>query len=94
VRRRVEGASLSEIVHRHFTGCDLVLVEGYKSVPLPKIEVTRAGAARPPVPDALARVSDRPAEDSVPTFRFEDTEGIIASVLHLAGLDRVAGARA
>jgi molybdopterin-guanine dinucleotide biosynthesis protein MobB len=91
VRRRVEGASLSEIVRRHFTGCDLVLVEGYKSVPLPKIEVTRAGAARPPVPDALARVSDRPAEDSVPTCRFEDTKGIIASVLHLAGLDRAAG---
>ncbi|HEX9304439.1 MAG TPA: molybdopterin-guanine dinucleotide biosynthesis protein B [Thermoanaerobaculia bacterium] len=93
VRRRVEGASLSEIVRRHFTGCDLVLVEGYKSVPLPKIEVTRTGAPRPPVPEALARVSDRPAEDSIPTCRFEDMEGIIASVLHLAGLDRAAGVR-
>jgi len=88
VRRRIEGASLSEIVRRHFTGCDLVLVEGYKSVPLPKIEVSRAGFARPPVPDALARISDRSAEDSIPTYRFEDTDGIIAEVLHLAALDR------
>jgi hypothetical protein len=53
--------------------------------------VTRAGAARPPIPDALARVSDVPADDSVPTYRFDDKEGIVAAVLRLAGLDR--GAR-
>ena len=93
VRRNIEGASLPDVVRRDFAECDLVVVEGYKSVPLPKIEVTRAGAARPSVPDALARVSDEPAEDSVPTFRFEDTEGIVAAVLRLAGLDRVAAAR-
>ena len=93
VRRKIEDASLPDVVRREFAECDLVLVEGYKSVPLPKIEVARAGAARPPVPDALARVSDMPAGDSVPTFRFEDTEGIVGAVLRLAGLDRVAAAR-
>jgi molybdopterin-guanine dinucleotide biosynthesis protein MobB len=90
VRQRLDGGGLSDLVRRHFWQCDLVLVEGYKSLPVPKIEVTRAGAARPSVPDALARVSDQPADDSVPTYRFEDKDGILAAVLHLAGLDRSA----
>jgi molybdopterin-guanine dinucleotide biosynthesis protein MobB len=96
VRRRIEPGSelfaLASLAVGEFSRCDIVLVEGFKSLPIPKIEVTRAGAARPPVPDALARISDRPAEDSVPTYRFEDTEGILAAVLHLTGLDRVAPA--
>jgi hypothetical protein len=29
-----------------------------------------------------------PADDSVPTYRFDDKEGILAAVLRLAGLDR------
>jgi molybdopterin-guanine dinucleotide biosynthesis protein MobB len=88
VRRRVDGSGLPDLVRREFADCDLVLIEGFKSLPLPKIEVTRAGAARPPIADALARVSDRPATDSVPTYRFDDKEGILAAVLQLAGLRR------
>jgi molybdopterin-guanine dinucleotide biosynthesis protein MobB len=88
VRRRIGGDDLPEVVRRQFADCDLVLIEGFKSLPIPKIEVTRAGAARPPVPGALARVSDAPATDSVPTFRFDDREAIVAAVLRLAGLDR------
>lgn len=91
VRRRVDGASLPELIRRDFGDCDLVLIEGFKSLPVPKVEVTRAGAARPPIPDALARVSDGPPTDSVPTYRFDDKEGIVAAVLRLAGLDRGAG---
>jgi len=96
VRRRIEPGSelfaLAGLAVQEFSRCDIVLVEGFRSLPIPKIEVTRAGAARPPVPDALARISDRPGEDSVPTYRFDDAEGILAAVLHLAGLDRVAAA--
>jgi molybdopterin-guanine dinucleotide biosynthesis protein MobB len=88
VRYRIDGEALHDVVRRQFGECDLVLIEGFKSLPIPKIEVTRSGAARPPVPDALARISDQPASDSVPTFRFDDKEGIVAAVLHLAGLDR------
>jgi molybdopterin-guanine dinucleotide biosynthesis protein MobB len=88
VRRRLEGASLVDLVRRQFSGCDLVLIEGYKSVPIPRIEVTRSGISRPEVASAVARVSDAPAADSVPTYRFEDLDGIVAAVLHLAGLDR------
>ena len=94
VWRRVGDAPLAELVRREFSGCDLVLVEGFKSLPVPKIEVARSGASRPPVPDALARVSDAAASDSVPTYRFEDREGIVSAVLRLAGLDRTGRARA
>ncbi|MEP6471092.1 MAG: molybdopterin-guanine dinucleotide biosynthesis protein MobB, partial [Acidobacteriota bacterium] len=68
--------------------CDLVLIEGYKSVPIPRIEVTRAGISRPDVTGAVARVSDAPSDDHVPTYRFDDLDGIADAVLHLAGLDR------
>ncbi len=88
VRRRLEGDSLAELVRRQFSGCDLVLIEGYKSVPIPRIEVTRAGISRPDVSGTVARVSDAPSDDSVPTYRFEDLDGIADAVLHLAGLDR------
>jgi molybdopterin-guanine dinucleotide biosynthesis protein MobB len=88
VRYRIDGEALPSVVRRQFADCDLVLIEGFKSLPIPKIEVTRAGAARPPVPGALARVSDATATDSVPTFRFGDREAIVAAVLRLAGLDR------
>jgi molybdopterin-guanine dinucleotide biosynthesis protein MobB len=88
VRRRLEGASLADLVRRQFSGCDVVLIEGYKSVPIPRIEVTRAGISRPEIAGAVARVADAPAADSVPTYSFEDLDGIAAVVLHLAGLDR------
>jgi len=87
-RRRASDEALPDLLSRQFSDCDLVLIEGFKSLPVPKVEVTRAGAARPPVAGALARVSDRPSQDSVPTYDFGDDDGIVAAVLRLAGLDR------
>ena len=94
VWRKVGDQPLEEIVRREFSGFDLVLVEGFKALPIPKIEVVRSGASRPPVPGALARVSDAPANDSVPTYSFDDAEGVVRTVLRLGGLDRIARARA
>ncbi len=79
---------LEDLLAREFSDCDLVLIEGYKSLPVPKIEITRGRAARPPIEGALARVSDQPAEDDLPTHAFADVQGIVRTVLHLAGLDR------
>jgi len=42
VERRQEEASLEEIVSRLPVGIDLVITEGYKRAPTPKIEVVRA----------------------------------------------------
>jgi len=76
------------LLARAFANCDLVLVEGYKSLPVPKVEVTRAGIPRPAVPGAALRVGDGAPEDGIPTLRFDDEDGIVAAVLRLAGLDR------
>jgi molybdopterin-guanine dinucleotide biosynthesis protein MobB len=83
----VEG-DIEDLLAREFSGCDLVLLEGFKALPLPKIEVTRERASRPHIEGVLARVSDRPAEDDIPTHGFADLQAIVETVLRLAGLDR------
>ena len=88
VRRFGDEEALEDVLRRDFSGCDLVLVEGYKSLPLPKIEVVRTGIARPDVVEPSARISDGPFAGSVPTLSFGDWDAIAATVLRLAGLDR------
>jgi molybdopterin-guanine dinucleotide biosynthesis protein MobB len=75
---------LDAVLQRSFGGCDIVLIEGYKSLPVPKVEVVRAGVARPPVAGARLRVGDGAAEDGVPTLRADDIDGILSEVLRLA----------
>ncbi len=87
-RRFGEEEELAEVLSREFRDCDLVLVEGYKSLPIPKIEVLRTGVARPEVVEPVARISDGPFQGSVPTLSFGDWDAIVATVLHAAGLDR------
>lgn len=87
-RRRAPEASIDELLAREFEDCDVVLIEGYKSLPFPKIEVTREAAARPGIEGVSARVSEKAFDDGVPTYAFDDPEGILAMVLRLAGLDR------
>lgn len=82
---------LDALLARDFGDCDLVLVEGFKNLPLPRIEVVRRGLARPSVEGASARVCDEPeseARDGIPTLGFEDRDALVALVLRLAGLDR------
>jgi molybdopterin-guanine dinucleotide biosynthesis protein MobB len=88
VRRFRETEPLEALLRRSFAHCDLVLVEGYKSLPIPKIEVVRTGVPRPDVIEPAARVSDGPFSGSVPTLSFGDWDGIAATVIRLAGLDR------
>ena len=57
---------------------DLVIVEGYKKGPWPKIEVFHQGVAhRPPIPgdELLAVVSDEPPGTGAPWFNPEDAAG-------------------
>lgn len=77
---------LPAVMAREFSGCDLVLVEGYKSLPFPKIEVTRSAVPGVPIEGIAARVSDAPVPDGVPTVRFGDDDGLLETVLRLAGL--------
>jgi molybdopterin-guanine dinucleotide biosynthesis protein B len=87
-RRFGDEEGFEEVLRREFGGCDLVLIEGYKSLSVPKIEVIRTGISRPDVVEPIARISDGPFQGSVPTLSFGDWDAIVATVLRAAGLDR------
>jgi molybdopterin-guanine dinucleotide biosynthesis protein B len=85
--------SLDEIVAR-LDPCDLVIVEGFKAAPIPKIEVRRSAqqdlrslAAHDPSVIALA--ADRHVETALPFFDLDDVTGLadfIAQRLSLASM--------
>ena len=71
--------------------CDIVLVEGYKTAPHPKIEAHRAAAGRGLLahgnPTIRAVASDVAVPDlAVPRFDLDDIEAIAAFILREAGL--------
>ncbi len=66
--------------------CDLLLVEGFKHEPIPKIEVHRGANAAggflfPHDPQVVAVAADVEVSTSLPVFRLEDVEGIARFVL-------------
>jgi molybdopterin-guanine dinucleotide biosynthesis protein B len=72
--------------------CDLVLVEGYKQSPIPKLEVHRPANGKPLIcgeqPSVIAVACDRPGaiEAPVPVLDLADVEGIAAFILAAVGL--------
>jgi molybdopterin-guanine dinucleotide biosynthesis protein B len=73
--RRTQGEmGLDELVGRYFWGEDLVITEGFKRSPFPKIEVFRAAIEQQPIcqPEdhLVALVTDDPVTAAVPTFSF------------------------
>lgn len=84
---------LTDIVAR-LSPCDLVLVEGYKKDPYPKIEVRRAGVERPPLAmdddTVVAIASDHVADGAgVPVLDLDDVAGIADFILAHVGLEQV-----
>jgi molybdopterin-guanine dinucleotide biosynthesis protein B len=86
--------TLSEAIAR-LAPCDLVLVEGYKAAPIPKLEVWREGVGKP-----LLHVDDRhivgiATDDSrqfaggLPAFRLTDVAAIATFVLAQAAVHSV-----
>ncbi len=71
---------LQEIRDRYFSDVDLVLTEGYKRGPMPKIEVSRRERSRELIcteaDDLVAVVSDQDHEVNVPVFRFEEVPAL------------------
>jgi molybdopterin-guanine dinucleotide biosynthesis protein B len=78
IMREQEEPTLAEVLAR-LAPADLVLIEGYKREPHPKIEV-RAGAGEPLAagdPGIVAIAADmQPAEKHLPWFRRDDIAGI------------------
>jgi molybdopterin-guanine dinucleotide biosynthesis protein B len=78
--------TLEEVLAR-IAPCDIVLIEGYKREPVPKIEARRLAAAnREPLsrtdPYIRAIAADHPVEgEELPVFELDDTLGVADFVL-------------
>ncbi|MCO5730028.1 molybdopterin-guanine dinucleotide biosynthesis protein B [Rhizobium sp. SSA_523] len=72
--------------------CDLVLIEGYKREPVPKIEARRRNASKteplaPTDPHICAIAADHPIDGAtLPVFDLDDTQAIADFVLSTVGL--------
>jgi molybdopterin-guanine dinucleotide biosynthesis protein B len=83
--------TLDEVVAR-LDPCDLVIVEGYKSAPIPKIETRRSAAAVHVAlagddPDFIAIAADHAVEaGGLPVFSLDDTAGIADFIADALGL--------
>jgi molybdopterin-guanine dinucleotide biosynthesis protein B len=83
--------SFEEILAR-LAPCDLVLIEGYKREPIPKIEARRLDAKNreplaPTDPHIAAIAADHPVTDSaLPIFNLDDTSAIADFVERITGL--------
>jgi len=77
LRFRPRGQGIRSLLDEHFGGCDLVLVEGFKSSDLPKIEVVSGERLLPDGDGHLkAVVCDPPDPRPVPRFARDDVAGI------------------
>lgn len=81
--------SVRELLAR-LAPCDLVLVEGWKREPMPKIEVHRRDNGKPWLypddPDILAVASDVAPPDPKPWLALDDIEGIRAFIKREMGV--------
>ena len=74
--------------------CDLIIVEGYKSAPIPKIEARRTASfthqpMTPGDPMVIAVAADHPTEtDGRPVFSLDDIEGLANLIEAHVGLKR------
>lgn len=75
-----EEMALGSILSRFVSEVDIVLLEGYKTSPFPKIEVHRKATGepllRPPPPGLIAVATDEPMDTSVPQFGIHDPDSL------------------
>lgn len=72
---------------------DLVITEGYKSGPYPKIEVMRqaTGGLLPGLSNLIARVSDQILQDDIPLFNFDQDLEVARFIVKRFSLDAKTG---
>jgi molybdopterin-guanine dinucleotide biosynthesis protein B len=65
--------------------CDLVLVEGFKREPIPKLEVYRPANGKPPLypewPDVVAVATEVPLDTPLPQLPINDPEAVAAFIV-------------
>jgi molybdopterin-guanine dinucleotide biosynthesis protein B len=81
--------SIDEQIAR-MSPCDLLLVEGYKRYPMPKLEIYREANGKamlyPDDEHIVAVASDVPLETRLPQYDLNDYDGIAVFVLKVNGL--------
>ncbi len=74
---------------RRMAACDLLLVEGYKRHPMPKLEVYRAANGKPLLhpedPHIVAIAADAPLATKLPRFDLGEYDGIADFILTHSG---------
>lgn len=87
--RGAEEPPLADLL-AHLDPCDLVLIEGYKTAPHPKIETHRKAAGRDLLalqnPTIRAIASDGPVDSALPRFDLDDVAGIAQFIRAEVGL--------
>jgi molybdopterin-guanine dinucleotide biosynthesis protein B len=77
---------------KHLSPCDLVIVEGFKSEPIPKLEVHRKSGHTPLLypedPDVVAVATDEPLDTRLPQLDLDDPEAIAQFIIQHLGLNR------
>ncbi len=81
---------IEDICERVKEEVDLILVEGFKKEPIPKVEVFRRGYSprRLPPEQVIAVVSDTLLEDRLPCFTFEEIERLADFVVSYCKLSK------
>lgn len=71
---------------KRLSPCDLVLVEGYKHEPIPKLEIHRPSLGRPLLatqdPHIIAIASDGPVCSALPVLDLNNTDAVYDFILH------------
>ncbi|HSN19126.1 MAG TPA: molybdopterin-guanine dinucleotide biosynthesis protein B [Usitatibacter sp.] len=77
---------------RHLSPCDVVIVEGYKTEPIPKLEVHRRDAGAPLLyptdPNVIGIATDEPLDTRLPQIALDDAEAVARFLLGHLGLAR------
>lgn len=77
---------------KHLAACDLVIVEGYKGEPIPKIEVHRRDGHTPLLypedPNVVAVATDEPLDTSLPQLDMGDAAAVARFIVQHLGLNR------
>lgn len=88
-RRHEAEPTLNELLS-HLSPCDLVLIEGFKQEPVPKLEVYRLANGTPPIfaerSDVVAVATDGEIDTLLPVLPLNDIGAIADFVLHHLGL--------
>ena len=77
---------------KHLSPCDLVIVEGYKNEPIPKVEVHRREGHTPLLypedPNVVAVATNEPLDTRLPQLPLDDAEAVAHFILQHLGLNR------